>query len=365
MGEELTVSEFLDIDDVMMDFHDEELADDSSVTKKLHYVEGLKAWFLVSTLHKYKKAIMTPEEYVKIYNDESLGKDVHASFIDSKMSIVTIDSQSDVSEKAIPDSGIFEFIYHNEYGTGLRLINEPNSDLFLELDDTQTKQVSDDITVFFSKKAEYEKLGLLHKRGILLYGPPATGKTTLIKQTVKDFKNKARILLVPQRISIFSISQFKDVLEDQFSIVVFEEVATAITDDGLADFLNFLDGVYSWNNTLILASTNYPEKLPTNLVDRPSRFDKLYKVGFPSPEARRKYLEHFLGKEQVTDKVLSQTDGLSIAYLKEIVTERLLWDKTIEEVLKAIAARKVEIKAQFESGEQDELGHRRKRPGLL
>lgn len=80
--------------------------------------------------------------------------------------------------------------------------------------------------------------------------------------------------------------------------------------------LDFLDGETSLDNLIVFATTNYPEQLTGNLVDRPRRFDKVYLISDPDEESRKLILEFFLNRP-VTDNEIAITIGFSAADLKE------------------------------------------------
>ncbi|MFK5088309.1 AAA family ATPase, partial [Klebsiella pneumoniae] len=61
--------------------------------------------------------------------------------------------------------------------------------------------------------------------------------------------------------------------------------------------INLLDGVDRVDKIVFLATTNYPEKLGTRIMNRPSRFDKRFKVGYPTDNTRKIYLEHLIQDE--------------------------------------------------------------------
>ncbi len=98
---------------------------------------------------------------------------------------------------------------------------------------------------------------------------------------------------------------------------VFEELTSNLHDEFISRLLTFLDGELSVDKSIILATTNYPEKLPGNIVNRPSRFDKLFEFDFPNDQERAALLKHFLGRKVTPEEVLRSKD-LSVADLKEV-----------------------------------------------
>jgi len=223
-----------------------------------------------------------------------------------------------------------------------------NQDQYLELNEDISNQIYADIETFIQNKKRYEEMNVLHKRGILLYGSAGNGKTMILNHVLEHYKDMACILFVKND-NVFNAELFsyRDFFTGQLVIFVVEEL-TQITHGGygIGKFLSFLDGQESWNDSLFIATTNYPELLPGNIVDRPSRFDRIFKIEVPDRETRRIFLESFLKEECNTD-LLDQTEGYSIAYLKEICIQTHIMQRGLSEVLKEIQNRKDEVSKNF------------------
>jgi hypothetical protein len=114
-------------------------------------------------------------------------------------------------------------------------------------------------------------------------------------------------------------------------------------------------------------TTNYPNKLGHRVMNRPSRFDKRFRIGFPSKESRRIYFQHLIGESQVEeldidlDKWVKETDKLSIAHLKELfVAVVILGDdykgslKTLKSMKEEVDDKDYENKFGFKSDDDDE-----------
>lgn len=112
------------------------------------------------------------------------------------------------------------------------------------------------------------------------------------------------------------IKKMKETLGSRLKLFVFEELANVVEGSRLERVLDFLDGEKSIDKTLMIATTNYPERLPGNIVERPSRFDKLYKMGHPKASERKLLLNHYLLRP-ATEEEVTATDGLSTAAIKE------------------------------------------------
>lgn len=177
------------------------------------------------------------------------------------------------------------------------------------------EEVINDFEVFKQSKAIYTELNLMHKRGVLLYGPPGTGKTSIIHKIINSIKEDCLVIFLN---SFISYSFIKELQQDsRLKILIFEEFTNILEDDNEASekVLNFLDGETSLDNCFMIATTNYPEKLPKNVIDRPGRFDKFYKLDVLSINDIKTYFNHFKIKCDNYEIFYGKT----IAELKEII----------------------------------------------
>lgn len=192
---------------------------------------------------------------------------------------------------------------------------EPAHDTFLfELD--VVKDVLKDFRSFLNAKETYHKIGLMHKRGVLLYGPPGTGKTSAIQMIINTIRPPdSLVIYITKEIPANFINELKK--ESRLKILIFEELVGSIErGSNQSRLLTFLDGENSADNTYILATTNYPENLPGNIL-REGRFDELYRIDFLLEKDRRQYIKHLVGRSP-TPQELEITKGMSIAAIKTL-----------------------------------------------
>lgn len=197
------------------------------------------------------------------------------------------------------------------------------TDRLLRLPDSRSDDVITEIEKFWPLKERFQKFGFTHKRGILLWGPPGSGKTATISFIIKQMVEKGDIVVIgngsPDNTAV-ALAKLREIEPERPLIVVMEDIDTIIDDYGESEVLSLLDGESSIDNVVFLATTNYPENLDGRVVNRPSRFDRIVKIGMPNAQARKMYLEsRGIDAEIDIDAWVAATDGFSIAHLKELI----------------------------------------------
>jgi predicted AAA+ superfamily ATPase len=189
------------------------------------------------------------------------------------------------------------------------------------------KKLNLDVDTFYNNRDFYFKNNLPRKRGIIIHGPHGNGKTTAIKNIVSKYSDSYRVIIDCKMFN-YDLSDFLlDVFpEDGNKIIIFEDVESISEGDDISygkrsSFLNFIDGAKTLNNTLFIATTNYPELIDKALIDRPSRFDKIYQIDLPNSSSRKKFLLKYfpdLHKDPNLEDYVDKTKDFSGAYFKEL-----------------------------------------------
>lgn len=213
---------------------------------------------------------------------------------------------------------------------------------------TMFDNVINDITKFISSEDIYKANGLFFKLGILMYGAPGAGKSLIIRKIISEIvDNSLAIFFERDFPSEEMLVKIEETMGNRIKIFVIEELASDIREDWYVKrLLTFLDGEMSVRKSIILATTNYPEQLPANIVDRPSRFDRLYKFDNPSIAAKKMLLEKFLGRE-VIEAELEGSKDFSIADIKEAAVCVLVNKMTLAQAIKGLKDRKALCKRAF------------------
>jgi len=215
------------------------------------------------------------------------------------------------------------------------------TDKLLKLPDDPTSEVLDHIDDFWNRKDRFDMLGLVFKRGVLLWGPQGSGKTSTMFQLMsKIVTDEGIVILCDDPYECTSaIRLIRSVEKDRRLIVVMEDVDEIIRYYGDKKLTSMLDGDENVNNVVFVATTNYPERLPPRLLRRPSRFDIIKFIGMPTEKARKAYIKHVL-KSGVSitelDEWAKNTEEMSIAQIKETIILVKVFDIELIEAIKRV-----------------------------
>jgi len=195
-------------------------------------------------------------------------------------------------------------------------------------------QTWDDLVINHDDKNAIKKsVGLIEKkgidfnsRGILLVGPPGTGKTmsgkiimnqvdsTFIWVSSRDFQAGP--------IGAMSLA-FKLARDLAPSILFMEDIDTWLKSYTVDLMKTELDGIQQNKGSVTILTSNFPENLPDALLDRPGRFHDVLELALPDKVLREKMIKTFLGVKEISkeilDYILEKSEGFSGAHLKEIV----------------------------------------------
>lgn len=222
-------------------------------------------------------------------------------------------------------------------------------DEFLDLGNEDINRVKSNITKFFSSKNLYHNLGLRHKGAALLYGTPGCGKTSAILDIINSVQSDdIYTVYIPKHLSLTVLNNFKITFEGKKIIIVLEELTERL-QSGTEDLLNFLDGYASWENCYVLATTNYPEQLPANLVDRPGRFNDLVEFKCPTESEKRQYLNLKGVNPEEIDKIVLKTKDMSFDYISQIVVQSALREIKPSEYISTLESIKKKVKGSFKN----------------
>ncbi len=152
----------------------------------------------------------------------------------------------------------------------------------------------------------FERLGVDPPKGVLLHGPPGTGKTRLARAVANESDASFFHIAGPEIMgSAYGESEkrlrdlFDEAGKNAPSIIFIDEIDSIAPKRGqvqgetekrlVAQLLTLLDGLAPRQNTVVIAATNRPEALDEALR-RPGRFDREIIIGVPDEKGRREIL---------------------------------------------------------------------------
>lgn len=230
-------------------------------------------------------------------------------------------------------AGFYSFSWNQKYSMYIPVKQKVNTEKLLIFPDMAYSTVLDDIRRFWENKKLYYEYDYIYKRGILLYGKPGCGKSSLIMLLAKELIEKYDGVIFNLRhsddIECFSrvMKDFREIEPERPIIVVIEDIDNFTINNNNQELvtmlLNILDGSSQLNNIVTIATTNHPDKLEERIANRPSRFDRRYEIGPPNAENREFYLKTKLKAEDLEkinmDEFIKKTEGFTIDHLKELV----------------------------------------------
>ena len=212
------------------------------------------------------------------------------------------------------------------------------TDGLLMLEDSPVVGVINNVRAFWKAKPVFKHLGLMHKRGGLLWGPPGTGKTAAVEILAQDVINSGGVVLMCEdhpRPLRDCIGYIRSVEPDRPIVCIMEDLEDLIAADERT-LLSMLDGENSVEGIVYMATTNNITQIPERIRNRPSRFDEVLEVGFPSLASRRAYLAartHGYLEAPMLDKWAADTQGMGMSHLRELIVGVLALNRPYEEVL--------------------------------
>ncbi|MDF9845277.1 MULTISPECIES: AAA family ATPase [unclassified Paenibacillus] len=199
------------------------------------------------------------------------------------------------------------------------------------LDAAVKKEIYRSLDQFFdADRSFYVNYDIPYKRGILLYGHPGNGKTTLVKSIAGSVPGPVVYWQITEYTSSESVNEVFEAAARLAPMVLVIEDIDSMPQEVRSFFLNTLDGATSKEGIFLIGTTNYPDKIDPGLMNRAGRFDRAYEIKMPNEALRLEFLRlrgfsTFAGEEGVS-LAARLTGDFSLTQLGELyVSAALEW----------------------------------------
>lgn len=229
----------------------------------------------------------------------------------------------------------------------------------MHLEEGNMGEIISDIERFWEMEENYTRYNIAFKRGIMMSGPPGTGKTCIIKLLLADMIRRGGICMDmhPKATEKFvkAVAEIRKIQADTPILAIVEDFQKWMVN---AQFLNMMDGLVPMHKVVIIATTNYWEELPDTILNRPGRFDAHFKINFPGPATRKALLETMIPEKDMSkvnlDKWVKDSKGFSMGHLKEFVTSVLLFQKDYTETVRRLKGLREGVTDDDKEGDSQE-----------
>jgi hypothetical protein len=220
-------------------------------------------------------------------------------------------------------------------GVGLRLVDlERVTRHELVLSRSIWDAVHRNVDRMFERMERLAAAGLGTNRGLLLAGPPGTGKSALCRALALEYEGRVTTAIVSAASGQHILSQLYERVDPLGpAMVMIEDLDLLIGDREskerfpLVQFLSALDGLMTHHSRVVTIATTNDAELVDVAALRAARFDQVVTLEPPDPEQRSQILEVYLRSlehDVDVEELAARTDGFTGADLREVVRAAVL-----------------------------------------
>ena len=201
------------------------------------------------------------------------------------------------------------------------------------LDPAMKKEIRLNTIGFLRNSSQLEKYGVPSKRGIILAGEPGTGKTIVCKALMSEAENITCIATSAEGMvqggyipELFSVAQAlcpSIIFIEDIDFIGQERHGVYRGAPPLISLLAEMDGIAEKNAIVTVATSNSFETLDNALSERPSRFDRVFRITRPAYQQRAELVKHISKKiplsEDVREYIVKETNGFTPAQIQEVL----------------------------------------------
>jgi transitional endoplasmic reticulum ATPase len=193
----------------------------------------------------------------------------------------------------------------------------------------------------------FDRLGAVPPKGVLMHGPPGTGKTMLAKAVATESEANFISVKGPEFLSKW-VGESEKAVRETFRkarqaapcIIFMDEIDSIapsrgggegdshVTERVISQMLTEMDGLEGLQDVVVVAATNRMDIVDPALL-RPGRFDRLVKIPEPDLEARKQILRIHTAKKPLAedvdlDELARRTEGFTGADLAAVANEAVM-----------------------------------------
>jgi len=233
------------------------------------------------------------------------------------------------------DPGLYNISYlgHPEYRVTLQ--NSTNYESAKIYNFAEKNKIDESIKAFTTLKVrqKLKELSFAHKLGVLLYGKEGGGKTSIVNYYCNQLITSNDAIVFRINCEPCYLSKVTDFIlkvrgiQDNLFIVVMDEMEE-LAKENEGQVKTFMDGAESLDNTIFFGMTNYIDKIPSSIKNRPSRFKYCIEIeGIQSEKEIKTILDKMIGdiyEDEVIMKFSTDLKGNTLDQIKQFCIDKIM-----------------------------------------